>query len=136
MWTVSPSKQTTREKHRGWSADTQDQWHVWKDSMLCLPPQRTYDQPYSGVQRLTEPTPLHQSPLWLHQDPVHWEEPYLPFQRRRRAGGEIFWLETVRVNRRVRGGAKDRLTCPRDMAFLGGGREVQNSSRRKHEGKG
>lgn len=125
--------QSEHQKHHGWSADTPD----WlKDRMLCLPSQRTYDQPYLGAQRPTEPTPLHQGPLWLHQDPIHWKEPYLPFQRRWWAGCGFFRLETARVSRRVRGRAKDRLTYPRDMAFLGGGRGVQDSSRRKHEGKG
>lgn len=72
--------------------------------------------------RLSPPLCLHQGPLWLHQDPIHWKEPYLPFQRRRWAGCGLFRLETARVSRRVRGRAKDRLTYPRDMAFLGGGR--------------
>lgn len=102
---------------------------------VCLPREPMISPTWLCRGQLSPP-PLHQSPLWLHQDPIHWKEPYLPFQRRRWTGCGLFRLETARVNRRVRGRVKDRLTCPRDMAFLGGGREVQNSSRREHERKG
>ena len=127
-------------EHGSWSADIAD-WHVFKmvhpwlslpirvvtSSCICLPRESTLS-PTLGAERAMDPTPLDQSPLWLHQDSIHWKEPYLPFQRWWWAGCGLLRLGTARVNRRVRGRAQYRLTYPWDTVLLGEGRWVRKKA--------